>query len=295
MVAVIVLPLCLLDQRHLAFTSTLSILANIYVIGLLVFYAAASGSGQAADVAEVQPLCVFGITRGVATQFSLIMYSLLFHITTLPMYRELENRSVKKFGKCLVVALFCTFFILASVMISGYVAFGPTVNSNVLNNLPVDLSSSVARIAMVICILGIFPIFTKAMLVPVAPPKIVDESATNGETPLLQCDSRKDFQLSRLETTMRSGVIVLAVTICSLWVRELGPLNAIIGGMQVVSYVGVLPGVCGLFLLDRTSTIWRAAMLGLVLFAVVACLVAFLNTENRMPELVQTCLWAWHN
>jgi len=294
MVAVIVLPLCLLDQRHLAFTSTLSILANIYVIGLLVFYAAASGSGQAADVAEVQPLCIFGMARGVATQFSLIMYSLLFHITILPMYRELENRSVKKFGKCLVVALFCTFFILASVMISGYVAFGPTVNSNVLSNLPVDLSSSVARIAMVICILGIFPIFTKAMLVPVAPPS---GSLPSGslEGPLLQCDSGKDFQLSRLETTMRSGVIVLAVTICSLWVRELGPLNAIIGGMQVVSYVGVLPGVCGLFLLDRTSTIWRAAMLGLVLFAVVACLVAFLNTENRMPELVQTCLWAWHN
>jgi len=74
---------------------------------------------------------------------------------------------------------------------------------------------------------------------------------------------------------MRTGVIVLVVTICSLWVRELGPLNAIIGGMQVVSYIGVLPGVCGLFLLDRTSIIWRAAMLGLIVFAVVACIVAF--------------------
>jgi len=140
LVAVLVLPLCLLDQRHLAFTSTLAILANIYVIGLLVFYAAAGGNGHAADLAEVQPLCIFGMARGVATQFSLIMYSLLFHITILPMYRELENRSVKKFGKCLVVALICTFFILASVMISGYVAFGPKVNSNVLNNLPVNLS-----------------------------------------------------------------------------------------------------------------------------------------------------------
>jgi hypothetical protein len=307
LLGIFVLPLSMLDQRYLAFTSTLSILANVYMVGLIIVYAFVQGDASrvTADSPENggSPLCLFGLTKGSITLFSLLMYTIIIQMVIPDMYQELEGRSPEKFRTCLTIAFAVLFFIFAAVMVGGYVAFGPSVESNALNNFGSDFYGDIARVAMVVCLLGCYPLNIKPML---APCERVQEAlgawwsrrraAQQGylqDSLLAPSSSKASLGGGSRGSLMPILLIVAAITVCSLWCRDLGPLNAINGAISVVGYVGLAPGVIGLYLVGEIETQQRLSMLGLMIFSFSIAALGVFVTDNDVLSLEAGCMSVW--
>jgi len=306
LLGIVVLPLSMLDQRYLAFTSTLSILANVYMVGLIIVYAFVQGDASrvTADSSEYggSPLCLFGLTKGSITLFSLLMYTIIIQMVIPDMYQELEGRSPEKFRTCLTIAFAVLFFIFAAVMVGGYVAFGPSVESNALNNFGSDFYGDIARVAMVVCLLGCYPLNIKPML---APCERVQEALGawwsrrraaqqgNLQDSLLAPSSSKASGGGCRGSLMPILLIVAAITVCSLWCRDLGPLNAINGAISVVGYVGLAPGVIGLYLVGEIEPQQRLSMLGLMIFSFSIAALGVFITDNDVLSLEAGCMSVW--
>jgi amino acid permease len=284
LVAFVVCPLSFLDQAYLSFTSTLGIIANVYLIALLVFYVV--------NLDELPPevrapdgdrLCLLGFSDGVVTMFSLMMYTIIIQMAMPPMYEELEGRTPEKFFRCLIIAFIILFFIFAAVMISGYIAFGSGVGSSVLDSLPTNTFGTLARFGMAVCILGCYPLNVKPMVAPfLRENNAIDTADTN--KPLL---GEKTERVSGVVPTV---AIVAASTVASFWLTSLGPLNAINGAIQVAGYVGLMPGMTGLYLSKDVSKI---SMYLLMCFSLIASILGFIFTDNDKDALNAACQISW--
>eukprot|EP00438_Fugacium_kawagutii_P024697 Skav235537 [mRNA] locus=scaffold3067:132961:133989:+ [translate_table: standard] len=164
--AMIVLPLCFMDQQHLAFSSTLSIAANVYVCVLLLSLFAFGWRKPAKDESD-SDCCMFGFGDGNITMVSALMQAAVVQMCILPMYEEMSERSPRKFATCLgwsfsfVAVLFVTFCGVA------YFMLGPNVSSNVLLDLPPGPFGSLARVAMAVAVIGVYPILLSSMVAPI--------------------------------------------------------------------------------------------------------------------------------
>merc|ERR1719326_32469 len=105
-------------------SSMVSILANIYLICLLLVYTLAPGMLGYEVANGPDELCVWGVAKGTVTMFSLLTYTIIIQMVIPPMYQELQGRTPEKFATCLRVAFVALFFIFMGVMICGYAVFG---------------------------------------------------------------------------------------------------------------------------------------------------------------------------
>lgn len=157
-----VLPLCALDQRHLAFSSGAAVLANIYALGLILTLFYGENHGVIAE-----HCCLLNWGPGVVSMLSVLMQAVVMQMCVLPMYEVLERRSPKRFLGCLVVGFSFVFLLFVIFSASAYLMYGPDISSNVLNNLPNSLAGDVARIGMGITALAVYPIMLLSMIVPI--------------------------------------------------------------------------------------------------------------------------------
>lgn len=136
----IVLPLCFLDQKYLSFSSGAAIIVNLYLMILVgvEFFDRLDRDNLPHSI------CEFGLAKGSVTMASTMMQSVIIQMCVLPMYKELENRSPDKFGRILLMAFSTLAVLFIFLSVAGYVAFGPTVNSNLLVSLPHNTAMNVA-------------------------------------------------------------------------------------------------------------------------------------------------------
>jgi len=85
----------------------------------------------------------------------------------LPMYEVLERRSPMRFLGCLVVGFGFVFLLFVAFSTGAYLAYGPHVSSNVLNNLPDTFAGNLARIGMGVTALAVYPIMLISMIAPI--------------------------------------------------------------------------------------------------------------------------------
>lgn len=113
LVTVIALPLCFLDQNYLVISSSLCIVANIYMFGMLL-----------AMFLNPHPVvtgcCLFGVGRGSVTMFYGLMQAAVVQMCVLPMYEQLENRSIQRFANCLAASFFFVFVLFVSFSSVAY-------------------------------------------------------------------------------------------------------------------------------------------------------------------------------
>ena len=154
-------------------------------------------------------LCIFGMGTGSVTMFSLLMYTIIIQMVIPPMYQELRGRTPEIFRSCLIKALICLFFIFAAVMISGYAVFGPSVASNVMDNMPNDTWGWLARVSMSLCVLGCYPLNLKPMAAPFAR----TSSPSTVTDPLLDSDGVRGAAPEQRQSGCSGGVVVATVVI----------------------------------------------------------------------------------
>lgn len=166
MSAGVILPLCFLDQKHLAFSSTLSIAANIYVCVLLATLCFSGWRKPSEDEAE-QDFCLLGYGEGTVTMVSALMQAAVVQMCILPMYEEMVGRSPERFAVCLTFSFSFVALLFATFSAVAYFVLGPTVSSNVLLDLPAGIFDNLARVAMAIAVIGVYPILLSSMVAPI--------------------------------------------------------------------------------------------------------------------------------
>lgn len=159
----IVLPLCFLDQKYLSFSSGAAIIVNLYLMILVgvEFFDRLDRDNLPHSI------CEFGLAKGSVTMASTMMQSVIIQMCVLPMYKELENRSPDKFGRILLMAFSTLAVLFIFLSVAGYVAFGPTVNSNLLVSLPHNTAMNVVQAGMIIVLAAVYPVMMIAMTAPV--------------------------------------------------------------------------------------------------------------------------------
>merc|ERR1712066_390195 len=183
----------------------------------------------------------------------------------LPMYQELENRSPEKFDKIMTNGFSALFVIFAGFSVLAYLLYGPGVESNILQNLPVDIGSDVAQVGMMVVVACVYPI----MLYPMV---AIQPIASRGVAAQ---------QIAKV-------VIVLLALLTSIFVTTLGFVNVINGAMSAAVFVALIPSLFGLLLLD-TGALHKVALVLLLVGGLCVSGMGFVFSDNYVADL--KCLW----
>merc|ERR1711957_345591 len=120
---VLILPLCFLDQRRLAFTSFLSVLVNIYVF-LLLGYFMVSSYAETNPSPPLPTPCLLGFGRGVVSMVTAMMQAVIIQMCVLPMYAELQDKTPRAFNGIMTKGFSGLFLLFATFSILGYWRWG---------------------------------------------------------------------------------------------------------------------------------------------------------------------------
>merc|ERR1712050_754804 len=109
--------------------------------------------------------CMLGSTiRGNFAMITVMFQAVIIQMCVLPMYQELEDRSPQKFDKIITTGFSALFVIFAGFSVFSYLLYGPGVESNILQNLPINIGSDVAQIGMMIVVACVYPIMLYPMV-----------------------------------------------------------------------------------------------------------------------------------
>lgn len=263
----VVLPICFVDQQKLAVSSIVGICVTVYLFVVVAILFAKFG---------VAPDCCItsGIHEGTLTMFSTLMQCVIVQMCVLPMYEELENRSPRRFGMAVGSAFFFLAILFSAFSAVAYIVFGPSVNSNVMAQLPDDVLGAAARVGMTLVMLAVFPIMMMSMVAPV---RHWEEKAgrTHGYV-----------------TVIVSVAIVVASAAGAAYFTNLGALNAMNGALQVFCFIGLAPGLAGLYLLGPKGVTWHATMYVLIVLSTIVTVIGCVYTDNAVGELQAACSWS---
>jgi len=263
-----VLPLCFLDQKRLAFTSTLAVVATANVFMVIC------GQFVHSELDGTRPAsCFMGLSSGSIAMFSAMMQTVVIQVCILPMYEELQDRSPKKFNRIVVVSFSFLFVLCSAFAVIGYLAFGPAVSSNVLNNLPATHWGHITRLSAAGAVLAVYPIIINPMIAPLRNPNII----TN-----------------RTIAPLATLAVVMASMLAATFVDDLGFVNVLNGSLSCGAFVAFAPSLVGLYLLGPNSLAseWRLAMYGLIVFGGVCSVLGAVMTDNYTQSLHAACMWA---
>jgi len=211
------------------------------------------------------------VGTGSVAMVSVMVNAIVVQMCVLPMYQQLKDRTPRKFNSAVTVAFGVLILIFSAYAMLGYFTFGPDVEDNILNALPNTKWGQAARVGAAVCVAGVYPIFEQAMVAPV----------WNLNTP-----HRRLFYA--IATTATVALIMLG----SVFIKTLGFINIVDGALCCICFVSVCPAIVGLFLLDRQSFGWRAAMYALMLFGSLAGIFGMIYRDNYKNELDEHCVWS---
>merc|ERR1711924_248194 len=176
------------------------------------------------------------------------------------MYEVLENRTPQRFTKATGVAF--SFVLLLFTIFSGfaYATYGPSVQSNILQDLPQNGWGSTARMSMLVAVCGVYPFMVKPMVAPLR----------GGNMCFM-----KSEQVEDLVTLL----IVLSAMTFAFYIANLGVVNAIAGALQVFSFVGLAPAAIGMYLLPEKERPASFLLYALCVFSVGASVLGFFYTN----------------
>eukprot|EP00457_Paulinella_chromatophora_P007672 gb/GEZN01007696.1/.p1 GENE.gb/GEZN01007696.1/~~gb/GEZN01007696.1/.p1 ORF type:complete len:457 (-),score=48.87 gb/GEZN01007696.1/:110-1480(-) len=287
--ALLLLPICLVDQSYLSFTSSLGVSVNINLLVLLSAHLMWSGVPE--------PLCVLGLGSGNITLFSALMFAMTIHMCIPPMYAELQHRTPQNFQYCVFWAFLCLFFIFSGFASLGYACFGPNVRSNILLSLGNTAWTAFTRLSMLLCICSIFPFLMVTVVAPFVappvPPAPVSESTGLRLLPKGSPERARPLQPGYFTTTTATTLWMFVFALLACFVTDLGFMTVVSGAMGAAGFVGVVPALIGLYMLEsiRCSLFGRISMYFLAIFCTVMSGLGFWYTDNMAEQAMQACYW----
>lgn len=155
--AVILFPLSLFDNlTALRYSSIIGVTAVIYVGILMVVYLLIERDNNDAIIKPAQSV------SGLCLYFGVTSAAYNAHFNAPDFYRELRNRSMKKYTLICGASYLCIFIVNSVIGLSGYVLVGYGVTQNVLNSIKDSIPATFAYLAVGISVIGSYPIILQA-------------------------------------------------------------------------------------------------------------------------------------
>jgi hypothetical protein len=279
---------------------------------------------------------MLGFGPGLVTFSSLMQYGVIIQFCVLPMYKDLEDRRPATFAKSLAIGFSFLFVLFGLFAVIGYGTFGPRVNSDVLKDFPgihdrskdpnnpdalpswVYGCASGAKLAMVVVVLGVYPLMMLPMVSPVREYEnqlLTASAAQIVRSPIasdaLASVSPGEYSAPRPSLLRRllnpclerfphfySTVAVFGIALSSMLasfkLSDLGPLNAASGAAQASFFVGIFPTLIAMYLLDKDSIGWRVGLIAMTVCSVGLSAMGFVYTDNNNEALDgDACMWRW--
>jgi len=158
-VGVCVWPLCCLRSLNkLSFVSSLSVMSVSY----LAIYVAINSISEIIKNGISHSAKWYEPGKGVFTTFAMLNSAFSCHIATLPIYRELSNRSFERMQKVYFGGISTAFIIYEIIALPPYFQFGHDIKENILENYEDDYGKTaalkIANIAISITLFCSLPI-----------------------------------------------------------------------------------------------------------------------------------------
>jgi len=156
-VAVVVLPLCLLENlSSLRFSSVFGLCFTVYLIVLICEQALSRVSdGKTYDQHALWDPTYHG---GVAVSCSIFNFAYVLHFNVVPLYQELEGASVERMVRVVRLVVVVTTCIYLVVGCSGLLLYEEDTQSNVLLNFDTTVAYMLARGAVCFAVVFAFPL-----------------------------------------------------------------------------------------------------------------------------------------
>jgi len=153
----VLFPLSLFDNlTALRYSNIVGVLAVIYVGILLVVFLLIERDDNEAIIKPDQSLA------GLCLYFGLTSAAYTAHFNAPNFYRELSNRSMKKYTWICGASYLCVFVVNSVIGLSGYFLVGYGVTQNVLNSIRSSIPATCAYLAVGISVMGSYPIILQA-------------------------------------------------------------------------------------------------------------------------------------
>lgn len=271
--SVVILPLCFLDMSRLAVTSSFSVLATLNLAAIIghTLFEKSNTSALPND------LCWFGFGDGLIAMASVTCTCMIVQLCTLQMYAELDDRTPQKFNRITRHCFVVLFFAYAGFSAMGYLTFGNSADANILKSLPEGAWGKASRISFVLVLVAAYPIFVYPMI----------STIRNSET----------LRDRGVNITLWSGVatvfVVASAAVAASLMDNLAFINALLGAVQCAIFVGICPGLAGMYLLGQKSDTlrWKLAMVALMITCCVLGVVGVKYTDNYTQDLHSSCRW----
>eukprot|EP00929_Paragymnodinium_shiwhaense_P119867 TRINITY_DN9177_c0_g1_i1.p1 TRINITY_DN9177_c0_g1~~TRINITY_DN9177_c0_g1_i1.p1 ORF type:complete len:718 (-),score=77.35 TRINITY_DN9177_c0_g1_i1:192-2345(-) len=159
--SLVCLPLCWADLSFLTYSSSVGVSANVYLFAVL--FAAFWVQGVAEDV------CIGGVGPGSLACLGNLLYALIFQMCIPEYYTQMrrDDQDPRTFLKWVLVPSFLFLLCLMGAFSTvGYIAYGPTVNANVLMNLPGTPVGRSTQVALTVACLMVYPNMLRPMIKP---------------------------------------------------------------------------------------------------------------------------------
>jgi amino acid permease len=260
-----------LSARHFSAISIVNLAANLIILAQIatVFADTEPGIGHLSS-------CSLGFSSGLIAMLSAMMQTVTIQMCALPMYEEMEHRNPERFKRVVVISFSILFLLFSAFSVMAYLAFGWTVFSNVLVNLPMTPWGCVTRLLAAAAVAGVYPIIVKALIAPLKSAKSV---AQNHRAPLI---------------AVAKVLIVVAVMIVAFFLTDLGYVNVLNGAVSLGAFVALAPALVGLHLLQPAVTerpSWRLAMYALLVFGLIFAVLGCTYSDNYASNLQAACIW----
>jgi len=275
----------------LSSTSLVATLANVNLFALLSTLFVRHGSEDTLPSES----CILGLAKGSVTMVSAMMQCIIIQMCVLPMYQVLENRSPQNFRRILSVAFTVLVGLFSGFSVLAYLIFGPTVESNVLLNLPRDMWSDVSQASVVFVVLAVYPLMLLPMLAPIRSLDITWFLSRKENAEKLTSDDERLLNVAIIRRRRAVNFVTVAVVAISCvgacYTESLGFINVVDGSLCVGVFTSLVPGLVGSFLLERHSKVWKTSMVALMCIGIVASIVGLAFTDNFQHALDLNCIW----
>lgn len=162
MVCLIVFPLSLLPRiDFLNFTSLVAIVSILYIIFVVVGFFVLTTFDKTKYIAKGPPQ-VFNWSINALTSFPLFTTAFCGHYNSLNIYKELNNRSIKRMNIVICITVIVTSLFNSVMALFGYFTFTDLLHSDILKNIAEIPGASVifyiANSAMILVMLFSYPL-----------------------------------------------------------------------------------------------------------------------------------------
>ena len=148
--------------------------------------------------------------------------ALMFQYLIPPLYLDLENRNVRKMSKIVIMSCIFVTLIYIGFGIFGYYLYGNEVSSDVIVSLANGSETAIARITIVITLIGTYPMIINAGIIAIEN-KCFNPLVTN-----------YNFQSIQWLRSVIISIMVFCVCVVSLFVTKLGLVSSLEGVLSII-------------------------------------------------------------